>query len=103
MADIQKKIKTNLEASVLQSVMEAMCQADRNRDFTLNPQEREMLVMRLKNLPGIELDEPNFTKMVGTADVKLSDLMKMLRNLKDDGIPENDNIFHLTPTSILKK
>ena len=105
MADIQKKIKGHLEKAVLQSVVQAMCQADHNSDFTLNSMETDMLLLKLKNLPGITLDETNFRKMLGndTNNIMLSDVMKMIRNLMDDGIPENDNIFHLTPANILKK
>jgi len=102
MKGIQTKIKANLEREVMQSVLQVLVQADSNQDFCLNAGEKEMLVLRLSSLPGVAFDEKNFRKMMGSKDLKLSDLMGMLRNLMDDGIPENDNIFHLQPASLLK-
>lgn len=102
MATIQAKIKVILEREVMQNVLEALVLSDRNQDFSLNLGEKEMLMLRLSNVPGIEFDDGNFRKMVGDNDLNISHLMQMLRNLMDDGIPENDNIFHLKPASILE-
>ena len=86
----------------MQNVLEALVQSDSNQDFSLNLGEKEMLILRLSNLPGIVFDDDNFRKMVGDKDLNISHLMQMLRNLMDDGIPENDNIFHLKPAFMLE-
>ena len=103
---LQAQIKEKLEKQVIQNVMSVVVQVDVNRDFSLGPQELEMLVLRLKNMPGIKFDEPNFRKACGRASADgtttLAEIMQILRNLKDDSVAEEDNIFHLQPKELLK-
>lgn len=104
--DLNAKIKKNLERSVVQQVVTVVVQSDANRDFTIGTKELEMLVMRLNMIKGIVFDEANFRNMISRdADgiVHLSEIMKVLRNLMDDSVPEGDNIFHLKPETLLKE
>lgn len=102
--ELNAKIKKNLERSVVQQVLTVVVQSDANKDFTIGKQELEMLVMRLKMIKGIEFDEANFRKAVSMdADgvVHLAETMAVLRNLMDDSVAEEDNIFHLKPETLL--
>lgn len=104
--ELNAKIKKNLERSVIQQVVSVVVQSDSNRDFTIGPKELEMLVMRLKMIKGIEFDEANFRNAISQdedGDLKLAEIMKVLRNLLDDDVPEEDNIFHLKPETLLEE
>lgn len=104
--ELNARIKKNLERSVVQQVVTIVVQSDQNRDFTIGPQELEMLVMRLKLIKGIEFDEANFRKAVSLDKdgvVHLAEIMKVLRNLMDDDVAEEDNIFHLKPETLLEQ
>lgn len=104
--ELNQKIKKNLETTVVQQVVSVVVQADANRDFTIGKAELEMLVMRLKLIKGIEFDETNFRKAVSLdADgvIHLAEIMAVLRNLLDDNVAEEDNIFHLKPETLLDK
>lgn len=94
---IQQKVKANLEASVMQNVLQAVLASDTDEDFQLNAREMKRLETRLANLPGIEFDVKNFRALVDTQhDMQLRDIMALFRNLKQD-IPEEENVFHLRP------
>jgi hypothetical protein len=57
------------------------------------------LEVGLSNIPGIVLDKENFLFLAGE-DLTMAQLMGLIRNLKDDTIPENDNIFHSQPDKL---
>jgi hypothetical protein len=53
-------------------------------------------------MPGIEFDEGNCHKAIGKkSTMKVVEVMTILRNLLDDSVAEEDNIFHLTPRALL--
>jgi hypothetical protein len=105
-AILQCKIKKNLEQEVIQNVMTVVVNADSNQDWTLGPSEMELLVMRLKAMPGIEFDETNYRKATSSSEkgdtMTLVEIMSILRNLLDDTVAEEDNIFHLKPRALLE-
>jgi hypothetical protein len=106
MRELQEQIKKNLERSVVQQVVSVVVQSDANRDFCLGPAELEILVLRLKAIKGIEFDETNFQKALSQDEdgiIHLAEIMNVLRNLLDDSVPEQDNIFHLKPQAILEE
>jgi uncharacterized membrane protein required for colicin V production len=86
--------------------MGVVVQADADRDFCIGKSEMEVLILRLKMIQGIEFDEANFRKAVSMdaeGIIHLSEIMKVLRNLMDDSVAEEDNIFHLKPETLLEK
>ena len=105
-AQIQSKIKRQLETQVMQSVLNAVLASDTDEDFSINVNEIARLKLRLKNIPGIKFDEKNFDAMyankVGEKELQLNDIMKMFRNLKED-IPEQENIFHIDTKQLAPK
>ena len=100
-AALQAKIKKNLEAEVLQNVLQIALESDKNMDFSFSEPELKRLKVRLASIPGITFDAANFEKKIGTKALTLKDIMAMFRNLKAD-IPEEENIFHITPHTISK-
>lgn len=113
---IQCKLKGQLEGQVMQMVLSAVLASDTDDDYSISMEEIPRLKMRLRNIPGITLDEKNFDAMVekcttsegrgkastSAKELKLPDIMKMLHNLKDD-IPEQQNIFHIDTKQLSNK
>jgi hypothetical protein len=71
------------------------------KNIAISQKELPQFKLRMKNIPGVIFDEPNFDKLFQEKKVKdeelhLKEIMQLFRNLMDD-IPENDNVFHLTP------
>jgi hypothetical protein len=58
------------------------------------------LEVRLSNIPGIALDKENFNTFLAGEDLTMAQLIGLICNLKDDIIPENDNIFHSRPDKL---
>ncbi len=101
-AALQTKIKRNLEAAVIQNVLQIILKSDKNMDFNFDQAELKRLKLNLSNIPGVTFDATNFERKIGNKNLTLADIMAMFRNLKED-IPEEDNIFHITPQNIVKR
>ena len=74
---------------------------DRDGDFSLNEFELNELVLRLHGRQGVEFNEANFRKLV-KANCTLASIMKVIRNLMDDDVPEKDCVFHLNASDLIK-
>ena len=98
--EIQAQIKLTLERQVLHDIVSTVVNTDRNQDFALNDAELGMLVMRLKAQKGVQFDETNFRKLVETP-CTLASILKVVRNLMDDDVPEEENVFHLQPRELI--
>ena len=99
--EIQAKIKTNLERQVIQDLVTIVVATDRDGDFSLNEFELNELVLRLHGRQGVEFNEANFRKLV-KANCTLASIMKVIRNLMDDDVPEKDCVFHLNASEMIK-
>lgn len=83
---IQNEIMNLLQAEVLQSIMTAILHTDSDRNFVLCADEVEILIVRLKNIPGVEFDEVSFRSLLESnqGSLCLADVCKIARNLKED-------------------
>jgi vacuolar-type H+-ATPase subunit D/Vma8 len=100
--EIQANVKRSLEASVMQTLLMTVLNSDSDEDFVLSHKELLRLETRLSNLPGVAFDKANFQKFCANKELTLAQLMQLLRNLKDDTVPEDDNVFHLKPENLAK-
>jgi hypothetical protein len=98
--EIQANVKQALEASVMQTLLMTVLTSDSDEDFVLSHKELLRLETRLSNLPGVAFDKANFQKFCTHKELTLAQLMQLLRNLKDDNVPEHDNVFHLKPENL---
>ena len=103
--EIQAKIKKNLEHQVMQDLLDSVLASDTDQDFSFDKRELKRLKLRLGNIPGVELHKDNFDKLLldENKEITVSEIMEMFRNLKDDTIPDEDNIFTLKPEQIIKE
>jgi len=83
---LQTQILDHLQAEVLGQIMTAVLATDADRDFCLNQQEVETLVLRLKNLPGVDFNEASFRAFLKSdrGELTLSDVCAIARNLQDE-------------------
>ena len=75
---------------------------DRNLDLMIGPIELRNLMVRLDNTPGFDFHQDNFLKLLGNTDepVPVEKIMKVIRNLKDDSVPEEENVFTINERTL---
>jgi hypothetical protein len=84
--NVQKEIHDNLQAQVLQEIVTVAVQTDRDRNFILSAKEVDALLVRIKNLPGVEVDEQVFRTHIKSdkGELTLVDVCQITRLLKDE-------------------
>ena len=103
--ELQEKIQDALQAQVMQQVMSAVLAVDRNRDFTLSPNEVQILEMRLQNIPGVIFDLAKFHHFLRSdvGELTLADVCGIAHNLKDDTVPDEEKLFRFQPHDLLEQ
>ena len=92
----------NTQAKIVQQMVTTVLRTDRNLDLKIGSGELRQLMIRLKNTPGFEFHEENFKKLLGNTDepVPVEKIMKVIRNLKDDNVPEAESIFTINTKTL---
>jgi hypothetical protein len=82
---IQQEIQNNLQAEVIRQLMTAILQTDADRNFVVSPREVEVLIVRLQNIPGIQLDEAAFRSCLASDEdaLTLADVCNIARDMKN--------------------
>ena len=109
--EVQADMKESLQTKVLQNLIGVVITADKDKDFVIDPEEVDGLVVRLKSMDGVDFSEENFNKAVTKSGYDPSDATKggysinvvieVMRNLLDDDVPDEDNIFTLKTDTII--
>ena len=91
---VQQQIKQALRTQVMQQIMTACLQADRDRNFQVGAQEVKMLEMRLSHLAGIDFHKDRFEAFLASdeGNLTLADVCKISRHLDNPDIPENERL-----------
>jgi hypothetical protein len=93
----QNEMKEDLKFGVVQDMMDAVLNAERSEDGHFSDKEIRVLLMRLKGLPSIDVDEAKFTERVKMTR-SLTAVLDMMRTISDDNIPEEERIFTISET-----
>ena len=94
-AEINRRIKVQLKKAVLQNILRVVVKCDVDKDFMVNPQEMEILIVRLGMMDGVEFHERNFRRKF-SGNLSLATIMTLIRSLL-----QNDNaIFTLCPEEV---
>jgi hypothetical protein len=103
--EIQKEIKSQLEDQVVQQLLTAILTTDRDGNFTLDKHEVYQLEIRLQAIPAVHFEKQKFRDFLASDedDLTLSDLTKLVHNLKDPNLSDEQRIFHFEPKDILKE
>lgn len=95
---IHQEMKKNLQSKVLQSILGVVVKSDSNRDFAINPAELELLIVRLKMMDGVVLDETKFRqRMANPKHSTLEGIMELVRSLYKEEADGCSAVFELHP------
>lgn len=90
-----------------------MLKSDQDADFIIDPEEIAGLKLRLDTIDGVDFSEENFNKALqrsgydpNSVDVKaggfnIKVVLDVMKNLLDDDVPEEDNIFTIKPDKLI--
>mmetsp|Transcript_28711 Transcript_28711/g.53938 ORF Transcript_28711/g.53938 Transcript_28711/m.53938 type:complete len:324 (-) Transcript_28711:645-1616(-) len=79
---VQEKIRKKLQQRVMQQLLGVVVNADKDSDFSLSPNEVDVLVVRLGLIEGIEFNEKRFREMLAE-DPSIHSVFKMLRSMQE--------------------
>lgn len=102
---ITNEVKKNTQAQIVQQLTTTVLRTDQDLDLMISPEELERLMTRLDATPGFDLNRERFKEVLGdtTKPIPVGNIMKVIRNLKDDSVPEEHNVFVLRPEQHGKK
>ncbi|KAL3916162.1 MAG: hypothetical protein SGARI_008018, partial [Bacillariaceae sp.] len=95
---VQTEMKLNLRADVLMSMMDVVLEADRSEDGVFSEREIQGLILRLRMLPTIEMNQELFKKelvKITSTKEQLSQLLKLMEQINEDDIPDEKRVFRL--------
>jgi uncharacterized protein YdbL (DUF1318 family) len=97
------KMRENLEADVMVSMIDIVLQADRTEDGIFSERELQGLVLRLKMNRNIEMNEELFKEEVAklqTEKQQYSSILKLMEQIHEDDIPEDERVFKLSAQAL---
>jgi hypothetical protein len=99
------EMKKITQASVVQQLITTVIRTDRDLDLKIGPIELKRLMARLDATAGFEFHGDRFVALLGDTNqpVDISKIMKVIRNLKDDSLSDEDNVFVMRPEQLLDK
>merc|ERR1739844_3321 len=99
---LNEMMKKNVQAKIVQQMITTVLRTDRNLDLMIGPKELKNLMIRLDHTPGFDFHQDRFLNLLGNTDdpVPIGKIMKVIRNLKDDSIPEEENVFTVRPETL---
>ena len=110
---IQDQIQESLQAKVIQNLITVVIRSDDDQDFVIDKNEVDGLLTKLKTIDGVNFSESNFKKAIAHAGYNVNDVLEqrggfrleavldVVKNLLDDKVPKEQNIFTLEPEQLL--
>jgi hypothetical protein len=90
---IRKQICEHLQTKILQQIVTIALQSDKNQNYIVSEEEVNVLLERLKQIPGIALNESAFRSVLEKSDPKgsltISDICNLARNLQGNKTKNN--------------
>ena len=83
------QIKKNLEAKITQDILSVVMRSDRDEDFRIDPEEVDVLVLRLKSAQGVKLDEQRFRSEIGQSGYRVSTVLNICKGMLSDDSDES--------------
>lgn len=100
---INKEMKKTMEASIIQQILTTVIRTDRDLDMKIGPWELKRLMVRLNGRAGFIFNKDKFLELLDnptTEPVPIAKIMKVIRNLKDDSLSEEQNVFVIQPEQL---
>ncbi len=103
---LPKQKKKNLQAKIVQQLITTVLRTDQDLDLKISQSELRNLMLRLDHSPGFDFHSDRFLnlinsdKKIDSEPVPIEKIMAVIRNLKDDSVPEHENVFTLRPETL---
>lgn len=94
---IQNEQKKLINDDIVQDMMEAVLNSERSEDGHFSDREIKRLVMRLKGLPAIIINEELLMAKL-QKNRSISSVLDAMKTISDDSIPDDERIFKTTET-----
>jgi len=96
---VQKVVKSEAEQTFLRAVLDS--DFDQSNEFS--DQEVQMLEYRLRNVPGMTINQEMLKTKVKASDRSLASVLQLLSELYNDDIKDEERIFQIHEEELLKK
>ena len=108
LGQLQQQVRQQLQAQVLQQIISATLRTDADRNFVVSEAEVHVLIQRLQQIPGIQLNERAFRRVLERSEpagaLTLADMSQLARALQENTSPDDakeEAVFTFQPTAIL--
>ena len=91
--DILSKMQSNLKAYVLQNLLQVVIRSDNDDNMSIEEHEIGDLINRIEGINGVEVNESLFRDAITKSGGSLQCVMDIIRNLMDDNVPKENEIF----------
>ena len=87
--------KAAVQAETVQSLVKAVLASDMNADASFSDREINVLYLRLKNLPGIRVNETALKRSMGSKAASINGVFALVKDLEQQGstLPEEERVF----------
>jgi hypothetical protein len=85
----------------MEQLVSVVLRSDRDEDFSIEGTEIRRLQLRLSNIPGITVNEERFVEKL-EKDSSLGGIMKVIRTIEIDDLPEDERIFMIDQSQLKK-
>lgn len=97
---VQKELNVVLQQQVQQEIIRAVLDTDQDANFEMTAQELERLILRLNNMPGIQLDEAALRQQLEMEDDRsLQAILRLIRRIMED---TSGDVEMASKTAIIK-
>jgi len=91
--EIQNKMEKCLKNDLAQELIEQVVRSDQDKDFKIDPEEIDMLMMRLGTLDAVIIDEEKFRKEMELRGYGLFSVLTIIKDLVGHDVDDDGGIF----------
>uniref|UniRef100_A0A7S1ZD06 Uncharacterized protein n=1 Tax=Ditylum brightwellii TaxID=49249 RepID=A0A7S1ZD06_9STRA len=91
--EIEDQLEDNLVAEICQNVISICLAVDKDGDMNLSDDEIALLIAKIQSIGGVAVDEEKFKALIIENGRSMTAVMEVLRNLLDDQLDQDQNIF----------
>jgi hypothetical protein len=102
---ILAQMHANLEADVMASMVDVVLKADRSEDGIFSDMEIQSMILRLKMLPTIEMNEELFKselELIKEEKLQISAILQLMEQVSLKEIPDDRRVFKLSEDAMDK-
>jgi hypothetical protein len=88
---IQAEVRKDLTSKIKQTLLSVVMASDIDMDYIIDPEEVDVLIMRMKALPSIEFNEAGFRTAIQQGDGSIMAFFNA--HLSDDAVIAKEKIF----------